>query len=423
MDGQAVQKMNTVWSITEVNEYIRMVLESQPPLQNIWLRGEISNFKNHYKTGHYYFTVKDEMSALRAVMFRGANSALTFLPQDGMKVLLRGKIVCYPRDGQTQIVVAEMLPDGAGSLALAFEQLRKRLEAEGLFADRRKKPLPKYPRSIGVVTSPTGAAIHDIIRITGRRYPAAQIILYPALVQGEGAPLSLRTGVEFFNSVPDLVDVIILGRGGGSIEDLWAFNEEALARCVAASRIPIISAVGHESDVTICDFVADARASTPSAAAETAVPDKAELLRMLAARADGLQSRVQRELYALGEMLKVRSAHRLLRSPGELFDLRVLHLCHREDRLQSLLMRGMDAKGAELAQRAAALQGRDPLSILARGYAMVTDETGTTKTGAAAFAAGERAVLHFADGIVHTTVNAVKIDKQTTISAEDANHG
>ena len=196
MDRGRASQDGTVWSVTEVNEYIRILLDSQTPLQQLWLRGEISNFKNHYKTGHYYFSVKDEMSALRAVMFRGANASLNFLPQDGMKVLLRGKIVSYPRDGQTQIVVAEMVPDGAGALALAFEQLRRRLEAEGLFAQERKKALPRYPRSIGIVTSPTGAAIHDIIRIATRRYPAARLILYPALVQGEGAALSLRTGVD-----------------------------------------------------------------------------------------------------------------------------------------------------------------------------------------------------------------------------------
>ncbi|MBQ7338610.1 MAG: exodeoxyribonuclease VII large subunit [Clostridia bacterium] len=403
MNGQSA---NTVWSITEVNEYIRLVLESQTPLNNIWLRGEISNFKNHYKTGHYYFTVKDEMSALRAVMFRGANASLTFVPQDGMKVLLRGKIVSYPRDGQTQIVVAEMVPDGAGSLAIAFEQLRRRLEAEGLFAAERKRPLPRYPKSIGIVTSPTGAAIHDMIRVAGRRYPAARLILYPALVQGEGAPLSLRTGVDFFNSVEDLVDVIILGRGGGSMEDLWAFNDEALARCVAASRIPVISAVGHESDVTICDFVADYRASTPSAAAEAAVPDRTDLLQMLSHYASALQRRVDGELRAREDALRVRAENRMLRAPEELFDLRRLHLCHREERVQSLLKAGLESSRAALARTAAALDGRNPLSILTRGYAMVTDAQGATRTKAASFTAGEQAVLCFADGTVKTTVDA-----------------
>ena len=398
-----------VWSVTEINEYVRLLLESQTPLQNIWLRGEISNFKNHYKTGHFYFTVKDESSALRAVMFRFSQGSLQFLPQDGMRVLLRGKIVSYPRDGQTQMVVSEMIPDGAGSLAMEFEQLRRKLEAEGLFAEERKKALPRYPRAIGVVTSPTGAVIHDIIRVTGRRYPAAKIILYPAAVQGESAPLSLRTGVEFFNSVPDLVDVIIIGRGGGSMEDLWAFNDEALARCIAASRLPVISAVGHESDVTICDFVADHRASTPSAAAEAAVPDRVELHQLLMRYSAALDSRVENGLRMGRERLERLSEHRLLKTPQALFELRTLHLCHREERLHTLLQGMLEAKQAKLAQAVAALQGRNPLSILSRGYAWVTDEQGTTKTGAADFAAGEKNTLHFGDGRVYTTVERVEL--------------
>ncbi len=407
---------NPIWSVSEINEYVRLLLDAQTPLHNVWLRGEISNFKNHYKTGHFYFSVKDEISSLRAVMFRGTNAALTFVPQDGMRVLLRGKVVSYPRDGQTQLVVAEMVPDGTGALALAFEQLRRRLEAEGLFATERKKPLPRYPRSVGIVTSPTGAAIHDVIRIAGRRFPAAQLILYPALVQGEGAALSLRTGVEFFNSVDALVDVIILGRGGGSMEDLWAFNDEALARTVAASRIPVISAVGHESDVTICDFVADYRASTPSAAAEAALPDKTELGQLLARYAAAMQGSVERELRVRRDVLTRLASHRLLRAPQELFDLRTLHLCHREERLQALMEARLDAKRAALSKTAAAVQGRNPLSILTRGYAMVTDKDGRTRTSAAAFAAGERASLHFADGVVQTTVDGVQRNSEPAIN-------
>lgn len=405
----ASNAQNAVWTVSEINEYVRILLDAQTPLQNVWVRGEISNFKNHYKTGHFYFTVKDELSSLRAVMFRGANASLTFVPQDGMKVILRGKVVSYPRDGQTQLVVSEMIPDGTGALALAFEQLRRRLEAEGLFDEAKKRPLPRFPRSIGIITSPTGAAIHDIIRISARRFPAARLILYPALVQGEGAALSLRTGVEFFNSVEGLVDVIILGRGGGSIEDLWAFNDEALARCVAASRIPVISAVGHESDVTICDFVADYRAPTPSGAAEAALPDREELAALLSHYATALSSRVERELRVRRERWERLASHRLLCSPQELFDLRMLHLCHREDHLHTLMRRALEEKGAALATTAAALRGRDPLAILSRGYAMVTDAVGQTQTSAAAFSQGETARLHFADGTVHATVSSVEI--------------
>ncbi len=412
---------NDVWSVTEVNEYVRLLLESQPPLRNIWLRGEISNFKNHYKTGHYYFSLKDEMSALRAVMFRGANVALPFMPQDGMRVLVRGKVVSYPRDGQTQMVVSEMVPDGAGSLALAFEQVRRRLEAEGLFAQERKKSLPRYPRSIGIVTSPTGAAIHDMIRIVTRRYPIAQLILFPALVQGDGAARSIQTGVEFFNSVDGLVDVMIVGRGGGSAEDLWAFNDEALARSIAASRIPVISAVGHESDVTICDFVADCRASTPSGAAELAVPDRVELCQLLAQRAKTLRRCAEHELRAYRNALDVRARHRMLLSPRELFDMRTLGLCHREERLQVLLQKGLDAKRATLGKAAAALEGRNPLSILTRGFAMVTDTDGHAHTHADQISVGDELQLHFFDGVVTGVAQHVKLTSNLRI--KDQNKG
>ena len=387
-----------VFTVSEINEYVRMVLDSDPRLRRVWLRGEISNFTNHYKTGHYYFSVKDEQSSLRAVMFRGHNAKLSFMPENGMRVLLCGDIRAYPRDGQTQIVVSEMQPDGAGSLALAFEQLRKKLESEGLFDPARKKKLPKYPRRIGIVTSPTGAAIHDIIRITGRRYPMCELILFPALVQGAGAAASLRIGVEFFNSV-DLVDAIIIGRGGGSVEDLWAFNDEALARTVAASRLPVISAVGHESDVTICDFVADLRAPTPSGAAEVAVPDRAELYTLL----DSMETRLCRVgesyLARAREALDRRASHRLLTSPVALFDERRMHLCLREERLSRLLASSLDRSRADMGRRAAKLEALSPLAVLSRGYAMIRDaDSGSMITGTASLAVGQTVDLQLADG-------------------------
>ena len=401
-----------VFTVSEINEYVRMLLDSDPRLRRVWLRGEISNFTNHYKTGHFYFSLKDEQSALRAVMFRGNNSRLTFLPENGMRVLVCGDIRAYPRDGQTQIVVSEMQPDGAGSLALAFEQLRKRLEAEGLFDPARKKPLPRYPRRIGIVTSPTGAAIHDIIRITGRRYPLCELILFPALVQGSGAASSLRTGVEFFNSV-DLVDAIILGRGGGSIEDLWAFNDEALARTVAASRLPVISAVGHESDVTICDFVADLRAPTPSGAAEMAVPDRMELYAVL----DGLKIRLDRVtsqyLARARESLERRASHRLLGSPEAMFDERRMHLCLREERLGHQASAHLERARADLARRAAKLEALSPLSVLSRGYAMVGDaETGQVMTNARALTVGQTVNLRFSDGSATAEITSVQKKKK-----------
>ena len=248
-----------VLSVAQLNEYIKMQMDNDLLLSSVLIRGEISNFTNHYKTGHFYFSLKDDSALVRAVMFRSYAQHIRFVPENGMKVIAHGRVSVFPRDGQYQIYVDELLPDGVGALYLAYEQLRRKLEGEGLFDPARKRPLPLYPTRIGIVTSPTGAAVRDMIQILGRRFPAAEIILYPALVQGAGAPESLVRGLSaFYHDVS--VDLIIIGRGGGSAEDLWAFNDEALARTVAASPVPVISAVGHETDVTICDFVADLRA-------------------------------------------------------------------------------------------------------------------------------------------------------------------
>lgn len=257
-------------TVSELNEYIKMVLENDELLMRVFIKGEISNFTNHYKTGHFYFSLKDEGGAVRAVMFRGSASKLKFVPENGMRVVVGGRVGVFPRDGQYQVYAETMEPDGVGALYVAYEQLKAKLEKEGLFDAAKKKPLPKIPTRIGIITSPTGAAIRDIINILGRRFPLAKAVLYPALVQGEGAAPDLVRGIDYFNSAGN-VDVIIIGRGGGSLEDLWAFNDETLARRVAASKIPVISAVGHETDFTLCDFAADRRAPTPSAAAELAV--------------------------------------------------------------------------------------------------------------------------------------------------------
>ncbi len=408
---------DAVFTVSEINEYVRMLLDSDPRLRRVWLRGEISNFTNHYKTGHFYFSLKDDQSALRAVMFRGNNSRLTFLPENGMRVLVCGDIRAYPRDGQTQIVVTDMQPDGAGSLAVAFEQLRKKLEGEGLFDPTRKKPLPKYPRRIGVITSPTGAAIHDIIRITGRRYPLCELILFPALVQGSGAPASLCTGVEFFNSV-DLVDAIIIGRGGGSMEDLWAFNDERLARTIAASRLPVISAVGHESDVTICDFVADLRAPTPSGAAEVAVPDCEELSLVLQSMETRIRRATAQYLTRAREALDRRAGHRLLTSPRALFDERRMHLCMREERMMRLMEAKLTRVRGEMTRRAAQIEALSPLSVLSRGYAMVTEgENKQVISMAGHLREGDTVRLRFADGQASAHITSVHPD--ATIKGEE----
>lgn len=252
-------------TVTELNQYVKDLLDLNPPLTDIYIKGEISNLKAH-SSGHLYFTMKDEQSALKCVMFRSSAAGLSFTPENGMKITAHGRISAFVRDGAYQLYCDSMEPDGVGSLYIAFEQLKKKLQSEGLFSEERKKPIPKIPSRVGVVTSPTGAAVRDIINVCKRRFPYAHVIVYPALVQGDGAVESVAAGIDYFNRVGG-ADVLIVGRGGGSIEDLWAFNSEVVARAVAKSSIPVISAVGHETDFTICDFVADKRAPTPSAAA------------------------------------------------------------------------------------------------------------------------------------------------------------
>lgn len=265
-----------VLSVTQLNTYIKSKFDGDEWLTNVFISGEISNFTNHYKSGHFYLSLKDDKSLVKAVMFARNARRIRFMPENGMKVIARGRVSVYEASGQYQLYIDDMQPDGLGALNMAFEQLKAKLEAEGLFSAERKKPIPKFPKRIGVITSPTGAAVHDITTILARRYPLAEVVLCPVLVQGEGAAPQIVNAINKFNNL-NCADVIILGRGGGSLEDLWAFNEEIVARAVFASSIPIISAVGHETDFTICDFTADLRAPTPSAAAELAVPDINEL--------------------------------------------------------------------------------------------------------------------------------------------------
>ena len=357
-------------SVGQLNEYVKGMLESNDVLSDVWVRGEISNFTNHYKTGHYYFSLKDAQGAIGAVMFRSYAARLPFVPQNGMKVLLHGRVSLYVPGGQYQINADSMQPDGVGALYLAFEQLKAKLQAEGLFDQARKKPLPRIPSRIGIITSPTGAAIHDMINILGRRFPSAEILLYPALVQGAGAPASLIASMQYFNQ-RDLVDLIIIGRGGGSMEDLWAFNDEQLARTVAASRLPVISAVGHESDFTVCDFVADRRAPTPSAAAELAVPDAAELVQTLRSTEDRMRAALSLRVAQKRERVAQLAKSRVLTSPDRFLDdcrQRVGDLALRLDRAAE--HRLTCAKG-DFARTAARLDALNPLAILTRGYAVV----------------------------------------------------
>ncbi len=399
-------------TVTQLNEYLRMLMDGNPLLGNLLVRGEISNFTNHYKTGHFYFSLKDEGALVRAVMFRAHASKLRFLPENGMRVILHGRVSVFPRDGQYQIYVDDIQPDGTGALYLAFEQLKAKLDAEGLFDPARKRPMPRFPQRIGLITSPTGAAVRDMIQILDRRYPAAEVLLYPALVQGSEAPESLMAGLALFQErIP--VDLIILGRGGGSAEDLFAFNHEGLARAVAASRVPVISAVGHETDFTICDFVADLRAPTPSAAAELAVPERAELRRLLLGATQGLGAGIGRLLSERRAILRALEAHEALRSPRYYLDRQRMTLTYLEERLQTGARAARSAAQARFSALCAKLESLSPLRVLSRGYAAVFDGEETPITVGKTLGAGDPIHIRFADSTVDATVVGVRESEES----------
>lgn len=352
-----------------------MIIDNDELLVSVCVRGEISNFTNHYKTGHFYMTLKDEASLIKAVMFRGNASKLKFLPENGMKVIVTGRVSAYIRDGQYQIYIDSMEPDGIGALYIAYEQLKKKLAAEGLFDREKKKPLPKIPTRIGIITSPTGAAIRDIINILGRRFPLCRPILYPSLVQGDGASAQIIAGIDYFNEKKN-VDVLIVGRGGGSLEDLWAFNDEALCRRVAASDIPIISAVGHETDFTLCDFAASVRAPTPSAAAELAVPESSELKRKINNVNARMELLCEQRIKILKEKLTALSNSRVLTNPMNFIDDRKMALGMTEDKLITRMNTLIERKKSSLVSHAAKLDALNPLSVVARGYSAVFNDEG-----------------------------------------------
>lgn len=393
-------------SVSALNEYIKALLEGTPFLRRVYLRGEISNFKNH-ATGHLYFSLKDEGGIVRAVMFRGNAQRLAFLPENGMKVLVRGSVSLFVRDGSYQIYVSEMEPDGVGALYLAFERLKKKLAAEGLFEESRKRPLPKIPSRIGVITSPTGAAVRDIINILGRRFPYAEVLLYPSLVQGPDAAPQLIAGLKHFNATA-LVDVIILGRGGGSMEDLWAFNDEALAREIAASRIPVISAVGHETDFTISDFVADRRAPTPSAAAELAVPDTVELMRKFNNITQYTEQLLRRRIERGRATVSELSSRRPLLDAESLITERRMLLSYLSDRLSSTLENSLLSLRGRFAETAGKLEAMSPLAILGRGYSVAMNASGDALRTVEGLAAGDAVTLRLSDGEVDATVRETR---------------
>ncbi|WP_127594205.1 exodeoxyribonuclease VII large subunit [Paenibacillus lautus] len=406
-----------VLSVKDLNRYIRMKMEGDSRLSDVWIRGEISNF-THHSSGHMYFTLKDEGSRIRAIMFATHNQRLPFIPKEGSRVIARGNVSVYERDGQYQFYAVQMQPDGIGSLYLAYEQLKSKLEEEGLFAAERKRPLPRYPRTIGVITSPTGAAVRDIMITIRRRYPQARSILYPVLVQGKGAAPSIVKAIRTMNDMAE-ADVLIVGRGGGSLEELWAFNEEIVARAIYQSDIPVISAVGHETDFTIADFVADLRAATPTAAAELAVPSSAELRGQLVQRQrqlnQGLQQRLKRSrerLLSLQRSPVLVHPRRYMLQHAERLDMlsqrlqgnlksrlslvrqrqKSLHqglirynprtqaefAARRKDQANRQLMNAMQSimksKMSQLQTEMRHLDALSPLKIMSRGYSLVYDE-------------------------------------------------
>lgn len=395
-------KRPPVMSVTQLNTYVRCIMEEDVVLKSVFVAGEISNFKNHYKTGHFYFTLKDENAAVKAVMFRTYSSRLRFAPEDGMRVICRARASVYERDGAYQLYVEDMQPDGSGSLSLAFEQLKRKLFAEGLFDEKHKKPIPKYPETIAVVTSPTGAALQDILNILSRRWPIARVIVVPSGVQGENAESQLVLGIKKADTLS--ADTIIIGRGGGSAEDLWCFNSEALARAIFDCKTPVISAVGHETDFTICDFVADLRASTPSAAAENASPESlmtAGIVRGFEQRLkDGLCSSLREREMALERL----ENSPFLKDPKRIFEQKEMYFDALTDRLSSAGKLFLTEKTGNFDRLCTKLNAFSPLAVLSRGYSIATVNGKTVKTAAQLKKAGEFD-LRLSDGTVNCKVN------------------
>ena len=362
----------TVLSPSQVSGYIKTWMDRDRLLSGLLVQGEISNYKM-YPSGHHYFTLKDGEGALRCVMFRGDAAALRFRPQNGMRVIAAGRITVFPRDGQYQMYCSRLTPDGAGDLHLAFEQMKERLFREGLFEQSHKKPLPGFPERIALITSPAGAAVRDMLRILGARYPLAEIKILPVRVQGEGAAEEISAAIAWANYW-QAADLIITGRGGGSMEDLWAFNEEIVARAIYHSEIPVISAVGHEPDVTIADFTADVRAATPSNGAELAVPDQNELLSWLYGVRGRMEQGLRRNLAQHRRELTRLSQSRVMTQPESFFKDKRMQLDYQGERLARGLDQKLRTQRQDLARLAASLDALSPLKVLGRGYSMVMDE-------------------------------------------------
>lgn len=394
--------MNQVLSVFQINEYIRNKMDVDALLCNIAVKGELSNYKM-YPSGHHYFTLKDEQSALKCVMFKGNAMRLRFRPENGMQVIAMGKISVYPRDGAYQLYCTAMAVDGVGDLYAAFEQLKKKLAGEGLFSQEHKQALPKYPKTIGIVTSSAGAAIHDMLRILNKRYPLCRVRLFPVRVQGVEAPQEIVDAIAYANR-HRLADLLIVGRGGGSIEDLWAFNDERVARAIYDSEIPVISAVGHEPDVTIADFVADVRAATPSNAAELAVPDRDVLRQNLDSCASSLAAALQRNVKAYREQLRVLSQTKALQSPTAYLEIKRQKLMLVRSDLQTVQGRILDSNQQRYIRLTAKLDAMSPLKVLSRGYAMVQTDDGSVLKSVHQVHCGDHLSISLSDGRLQAAV-------------------
>lgn len=398
--------MQQVLSITQINEYIRGKMDEDRLLLQLAVRGEISNYKM-YPSGHHYFTLKDENAALKCVMFKTSASKLRFRPENGMKVIAMGRITVYPRDGAFQLYCSAMSMDGIGDLYAAFEQLKAKLAAQGLFSPEHKKPLPQFPKTIGIVTSSAGAAVHDMLRILKKRYPIVKVRLLPVRVQGAEAPGEIAAAIRYANRFK-LADLLIVGRGGGSIEDLWAFNDERVAYAIYASEIPVISAVGHEPDVTISDYVADLRAATPSNAAELAVPDQAALLQSMDAAASAMASALSGKLRHARQRLHVLAQSPALVSPTGYLEQRQQSLEHLKSRLIGAQMQQIQRKKQRYIGNTAKLDAMSPLKVLTRGYSIVSADDGTIVRSVRQTAPGREVQVMLSDGSLRATVSDIK---------------
>lgn len=392
-------------SVTQLTGYIKLLLDRDEILSQTCVRGELSNYKIH-SSGHHYFTLKDEGAVISCVLFRSDAMRLRFRPESGMKVILTGRVSLFPRSGQYQLYVSHMQPDGAGDLAVAFEQLKQKLQAQGLFDAAHKKPLPRYPERVALVTSPTGAAVRDMIRILGRRWPLASVLVCPVRVQGEGAAEEIAAMLELVDAA-ELADVIITGRGGGSLEDLWAFNEEIVARAIYRCKTPVISAVGHEPDVTIADFAADVRAATPSNGAELAVCDRTELRALLEQQARRMEKAQERRLELLRQRLRRLSERPVLRSPEGSLQQKELLLELLRQRLERAAAAAVEKRQRQFAALSGRLDALSPLKVLARGYAVATRQEQVLHS-VAQLSPGEEIRLRLSDGTALCAVERIE---------------